>query len=324
MALKLKSWGTSGSIPAPLNSESLKEKVLTVLRHAKGQDLSSKDALHHFLAKLPFPLQGTYKGNTNCIQILNETNEVLLCDAGSGLRAISDSLPKQRSTNTYHLFLTHLHWDHIQGFPFFKPAYQAGNKIIIHTLHREAEDAFRKIMEPPYFPANYDSLAADIEYNLIADGSSLQIGDLIVKTLRQEHPNHSWAFRFEQAGQAVVISTDSQHPENAASIDSYPFLEFFKAADLLVFDSQYSLDHIHGEKRTWGHSDAVTAVELAATAEVKQLILTHHDPADNDDEIHGILAIAEKHRSSYNQDKINRCNYPKEIKLAYDGLTVEA
>ena len=324
MALKIKFWGASGSIAAPLESKSLAEKILAALRLAKGLDFPDEASLLQFLAKLPFPLRGTYKGNTNCIQIFNEENEVFLCDAGSGLRSFSDSLSETQRTNTYHLFLTHLHWDHIQGFPFFKPAYQAGNKIIIHTLHEETEEALRAIMKPPYFPANYDSLAADIRYDLIKGGSSFKVNDLTVKTLRQEHPNDSWAFRFEAADQAVVISTDSQHPDNPTSDATYPFLEFFEAADLLVFDSQYSLDHLHGEKRTWGHSDAITAVELAAAAKVKQLILTHHDPANDDFEIHDILAITEKHRTTLNEVTGSKAPYPKEIILAYDGLTVEA
>lgn len=324
MALKLKFWGASGSIPAPLGSKSLEEKVLAALRLAKGRDFPDENSLQQFLTRLPFPLRGTYKGNTNCIQIFNETNEVFLCDAGSGLRAFSDSLPNGRPTNTYHLFLSHLHWDHIQGFPFFKPAYQAGNKIIIHTLHEETENALREMMKPPYFPANYDALAADIKYDLISDGSSFRINDLIVKTLQQQHPNHSWAFRFEEAGQAVVISTDSQHPDNPTIDSNYPFLKFFEAADLLVFDSQYSLDYKHGVKRTWGHSDAITAVELAAAAKVNQLILTHHDPANDDFEIHDILSIAEKHLASFNKGAGCKGLYPKQIKLAYDGLTVEA
>jgi phosphoribosyl 1,2-cyclic phosphodiesterase len=324
MALKLKFWGASGSIPAPLTSQPLEQKVLAALRLAKEKDFSDSHSLHQFLKELPFPLRGTYKGNTNCIQILNDRKEVFLCDAGTGLRAFSDSLPQSLPANTYHLFLTHLHWDHIQGFPFFRPAYQAGNKIIIHTLKHETENTLREMMKPPFFPANYDSLLADIQYDIIPDGSNFQINDLVVKTLRQEHPDHSWAFRFEVAGRAAVISTDSQHPDNAASNLAYPFIKFFETADLLVFDSQYTLDHLNEKKRTWGHSDAITAVELAASAKVKQLILTHHDPTNDDNEIHQILDIAKKHRRSLNKKNCHGHSYPTEIKLAYDGLTVDA
>ncbi len=323
MSLKASFWGCTGSIPAPLNTNQLDEKLTEVLWQARDMNFGNRQAVRDFVAQLPFPLRGTYKGNTSCIQIHNSQDLVILCDAGSGLRAFSDALPDNCPANTYHLFLTHLHWDHIQGFPFFKPAYQPGNKIIIHSLHDAAEDALRNLLKSPYFPIDFDSLPADIDFDIGNEGRCFQLGNLAVKTLKQDHPDHSWAFRFEEVGESVVVSTDSQHPHQAADESNYPFLEFFNEADILIFDAQYALLRSNEENRKWGHSDVLTAVELAHRAKIKNLIITHHEPSNNDTMIHALLDSAEKHRTKLNAKSTDKCHYPKEILLAYDGLTVQ-
>ena len=324
MSLKVRFWGCTGSIPAPLGTDQLNQKIAEALWLARDMNFGNRQAVHDFVGQLPFPLRGTYKGHTSCIQIHNSQDLVVLCDAGSGLRAFSDALPNDCPANTYHLFLTHLHWDHIQGFPFFKPAYQSGNKIIIHSLHNTAEDALRNLLKSPNFPIDFDSLPADIEFDIKREGSSFQLGNLAVRTMKQDHPDHSWAFRFEEAGQSVVISTDSQHPKEAANSSNYPFLEFFNGADILIFDGQYSLNQACEKTRSWGHSDAITAVELAARAEVKKLIITHHEPANNDTLIHSLINSVEKHRNKLNVESKNNGNYPLQILLAYDGLMVSS
>lgn len=323
MALKLKFWGTSGSTPAPVASDSVEHKVRAALWLARNQDFTDHSAVDQFVANLPFPQRGTYKGNTTCIQIQHDSNEVVLCDAGTGLRAFSDSLPKNAKPNTYHIFLTHLHLDHLQGFLFFKAAYQPENKIIIHGFHTETEETLRKLMNPPHFPVRYDSLAAEIQYDIKSEGSEFQIGDLKVKSLKQDHPGDSWAYRFEQNNEAIVISTDAQHPKDAAQDPEYPFRQFFKRADILVFDGQVSIPEAATQRQQWGHSDALTAVELAAKSKVQTLVVTHHDPASQDSEIQQLLIKAEKHRYQFNK-KINAdVTYPTQIMLAHDGLEVE-
>lgn len=323
MTLKVRFWGCTGSIPASLESAQLKEKLAQALWRARDKTFKDQQSVSEFIAQLPFPLRGTYKGNTNCIQILNSDNSIVLCDAGSGLRAFSENLNGQRKPAVYHLFLTHLHWDHIQGFPFFRPAFETGNKIIIHTLHESAEDALRNLMSSPYFPCDFDDLPAEVEFDIRAEGASFQVGSLKVKTLKQDHPDHSWAFRFEQNGQAVVISTDAQHPPAAASDKNYPFLNFFNEADILIFDAQFELNETRSQSKAWGHSDALTAVELASCAKVKQLVITHHDPANKDDEIHELLNATETHRNKLNVGSKIVDPYPRQILLAHDGLTIE-
>lgn len=324
MSLKISFWGCTGSIPSPINSDQLKHKLAETLWAANEVKFTDKQSVRDFIEQLPFHQFGTYKGNTNCIEIHQSNAVSVLCDAGSGLKAYTENLPDNPEPRTYHIFLTHLHWDHIQGLPFFKPAYQRGNKIVIHSLHRDAEKALRQLFDVPYFPINFDALNAEIKFDIQEEGACFEVESLKIKTLRQDHPNDSWAFRFEQGGEAVVVSTDCQHTSEAVEDLNYPFLKFYEQADILVFDGQFAHNQATEKNNTWGHSDITTAVNFATRAKVKQLVITHHEPANNDTTIHQSLAFAEKYSQELTTKLKYDATYPQKIILAYDGLTIEA
>ena len=129
-------WGSCGSLPSPSSSANIRRKVKEVLWTAREQSFDSLEAVDQFLDSLPHSAHGTYKGNTSCIQIEAGTDEYIFCDAGTGLRDFSLTLGQSPKPATYHIFVSHLHWDHIQGFPFFSPAYVGGNRIIFHGFHK--------------------------------------------------------------------------------------------------------------------------------------------------------------------------------------------
>lgn len=259
------------------------------------------------------------------MQIEAGTEDVILCDAGTGIRDYSLSLLDNTAPKTYHIFMSHLHWDHIQGFPFFAPAYVPGNRIIFHGFHPETESAVRSQMDAPCFPVPFETMQADIEFDIRESGDSFQVGNVDIRTIKQQHPGDSWGFRFEQNGKSIIYSTDSEHGPEFKEPD-YPFVEFFKGADVLIFDGQYTFQEATTEKRNWGHSNHITAVELAARAKVKQLIIFHHEPAHTDREIEKINEGTFQYCRSYNQKFIpdEQTFYPNHIAIAYDGLVIEA
>ena len=268
-------------------------------------------------------MRGTYKGNTTCLQIHNNAGLNILCDAGSGIRNFAHALPSPSTPQTYHLFISHLHWDHIQGFPFFSPIYQTGNKIYIHGSHPEIEKSFRLLMQSPNFPADYDSLKAEIIYDIQPDGAFFDLGPLKVKSFKQIHPDDSYGYRFEEDQQSVVFSTDSEHSKDDLNNPKYPFLEFINQADLLIFDAQYPAQDSNSKKLKWGHSDALAAVELAAQAAVKKVILMHHECSHQDSEIEAFMNLANQHICTFNQFLKNKSFYPQELILAHDGMVIE-
>src|SRR5262249_25393294 len=157
--------------------------------------------------------------------------------------------------------------DHIQGLPFFVPAYVPGNVIRIHGCHAAMREAFQRQQSPPCFPVDFQSLGATIEFVELEPGATRDVGGLSVQSLAQHHGGESYGYRFSQAGKTVVYSTDSEHKFEFLD-DRYPFVEFFHDADVLIFDAMYSLADQVSVKEDWGHSSNLIAVELALAAGV--------------------------------------------------------
>ena len=312
-------WGTRGSLGAPLDARGVRSKLRAALIAFRDRGGTANDAeIDGFLADLPFITGGTYGGNTSCVQLDCGDEAYTLCDAGSGLRVFSESLQAQpggKLANEYNIFLSHVHWDHISGFPFFRPAYIAGNVIRIYTPHPEARAALERQHGAPSFPVPFAALPATIEFVTLEAGRTYEIGGFEVRAMLQNHPGDSYAFRFSTADAAIVYATDSEHRFRSRD-DAAPFVELFRDADAVIFDAMYSLGDSMTVREDWGHSSNVVGVELAQAAGVRHLILFHHDPASDDRAIDRLL------RGARRFEEITRKNVGLRISAAYDGLEV--
>lgn len=327
--MKVHFWGTQGSLPAPFTASTIREKVFRALEAAKGKPLDSAESINAFIdEELPFAVSGTYGSNTSCIQLDNPGGAYILCDCGSGLRDFGLSLINAglaKEPATYHIFMTHLHWDHLQGFPFFVPAFIKGNRIIIHSYHEETETCFREQMKAPVFPVPFDALAADIEFDIQPPCTPYNIEGFEVSAIKQNHPGVSYGYRFAKDGKIIVYSTDSEHKHEAYE-PNYPFLDFFRDADLVIFDAQYTMADATFTKANWGHSSNVMGVELAARAGVKTLAIFHHEPTSSDQALDEFLFNTRMYCNIYHQEagaKLGPELFPKNIILAYDGLELD-
>ncbi len=295
----------------------------TALERAIGRDLSSKDKLERFLDdELGFAVAGTYGGNTSCVEIDAGGEEYVLCDLGTGVREfggryLGQGNPAKRTV--FNVFMSHPHWDHIMGFPFFAPAYRPGHRIRIHGCHENLEAVFRGQNAAPSFPVDFSELAGTIEFVTLEPGRSYDIAGLCVRAMRQYHAGDSYGYRFERDGKAVVYSTDSEHrldhPEEAE-----PFVAFFKDADLVIFDAMYSLGDVASVKADWGHSSNVIGVELCHRAGVKHYCMFHHEPMHDDARLHAIL------QETIRYEEINEERARPErmrVSTAYDGMEIE-
>lgn len=318
-------WGASGSLPSPASSATIRGKVKEALWAARERNFSTVGEVDAFLDTLPHSWRGTYHANTSCVHIEAGGGEILLCDAGSGLRDFALELPADDRPRVYHIFISHLHWDHIQGFPFFQPAYSPRNRIVFHGFHPELEDALRRQMAPPFFPVPFDAMEAAIEFDIRPENAVFSVDGVTVRTIRQNHPGASWGYRFEKNGASVVYSSDSEHGPDSRD-QAYPFIEFFQDADVLIFDGQYTFEEASNEKRDWGHSNYRTAVELAARSTVDQLAVFHHEPSYTDTDIENIRREALDYRNHFNRQHGPGGTrlFPREIQFAYDGLVLEA
>jgi phosphoribosyl 1,2-cyclic phosphodiesterase len=234
-----------------------------------------------------------YGGDTTCLEIRADSGSEVIIDAGTGIRRLGLDLLKRPSAD-YHILFTHLHWDHVIGFPVFAPLYQADTTI--HMLSRayepdDLERAFQKIMHPPGFPVSLKQVVADIRYEPI-DKTGASIGGLQIKTIALDHPQGGVGYTFTENGHTFVMLTDNEVSRIVDKPDIFDrYVAFCRGADLLLHDAQYTPEeYVH--TRGWGHSTYTDAVRLAAAAGVKRLGLFHHDPERTDDEIDATVTAA--------------------------------
>ena len=317
--MKIKFWGTRGSIPVSGTATNIREKLVAALSGAIGRQLTTDADINDYLNTLGFEVTGTFGGHSSCVQIDIGTEDHIICDMGSGARPLAQSLLTRfgpARPQTYHVFMSHLHWDHIMGFPFFTPVYIPGNRIIIHSCHAEVERAFRRQQDPISFPVEFDQLAARIEFEILQPGQVYAIAGMKVSAQKQHHSGDSYGWRFEHGGQAVVYSTDSEHPVDDIAGQA-AIVEFFRGADAVIFDAMYSLAEAVSVKADWGHSSNIVGVELCQQAKVKRLLMFHHEPAYCDGKLTQLLAETRRF------EEITREDHRVEVLTTWDGMELE-
>lgn len=230
-----------------------------------------------------------YGGNTSCVYVALDDGTDIILDAGTGIKNLGQVLIKKNTD--IHLLLTHNHWDHIQGFPFFSPIYQAGRNIYItpgQTSLAE-NDAILKQMSGSYFPVDYKTLNANIQITAQPNEvSTWKIGNAKISRLPLNHPGSGSSFSIEYKGKKLAYITDNElYPPYKKSTDFLDWVEFARDADLIIHDAQYMIaDMPH--KAGWGHSVAEEAVKLAMGSRAKKMALYSHDHIRTDDEISAI------------------------------------
>jgi phosphoribosyl 1,2-cyclic phosphodiesterase len=316
---RIRFWGTRGSLPVSLTAADVRRKIVTALRGAAGRSFASNHDLDAYVDTLDFDVAGTYGGHTSCVEIETGLSEYVLCDLGTGLRPFGQAVQERhRSTaapQTFHVFLSHVHWDHIMGLPFFKPAYVPGNQIFFYGGHLELESALRRQQEPVSFPVDFSELKADISFKCLEPGRRYDVGGMSVTCKLQDHAGNSYGYRFESDGRSVVYTTDSEH-KLVDPAETAAFVEFFRDADVVIFDAMYSLAEATSVKADHGHSSNVVAVELCQLAGVKHLCLFHHEPENDDAAISRVLA------DSRRLEEITRTGVPMRVTAAYDGMEI--
>ena len=316
---RIRFWGTRGSLPVALTAAAVREKLLEALRGALRRKFASEDQLVAFVDGLGFPVSGTYGGHSSCVQIETGGAEYVLCDLGSGVRPFGQHMLARHgpsSPQSYHVFMSHVHWDHIMGMPFFGPAYIPGNRIRIYGAHSELEMAFRRQQAAPSFPVEFSALRSDIEFIQLEPDRDHEVAGMTVRLLRQRHKGDSYGYRFTCAGRTVVYSTDSEHTLADPS-ETAPFVDFFRGADLVIFDAMYSLADSISVKADWGHSSNIVGVELCQMAGARHLCMFHHEPALSDEAIDRVLAETRRF------EEITRTGAPLLVTAAYDGMEIE-
>lgn len=230
----------------------------------------------------------TCGGNTACVEVTAGDTRIII-DAGTGLRALGDERMKHGPRHST-ILLSHLHWDHVAGLPFFTPIYVPGHRVEIASGPNgvmSLDAAMRDLFRAPFFPVDWAQIQDQVSTRELRANDKFQIGDIAITMAKLNHPDPVYGFRLEHAGQSIVYATDTEH---FACVD--PMLKKLAAgADILIYDSQYTPDE-YPSKVGWGHSTWLAGAELARAAGVPQLVLFHHDPNRTDDALAKIEAEA--------------------------------
>jgi len=291
----------------------LRSKISSILQRVAPKDLENQETRELFLASLPDYLFSTVGGNTACVEVCTAEECRFIFDAGTGIRDLGAQIVASRAPTACHIFFSHFHWDHIQGLPFFAPAFDARNSIDFYSPIPGFKTILMDQMRPPYFPITMDLMSAKKRFRLL-DGGPVRVGGVEIRYRPMNHPGGCYSYEIREAGLKAIYSTDTElreedfkkTPENA---------EYFQDADLLILDTQYTLGEAI-EKYNWGHSSFSLAADFAASWGIKGLVLFHHEPSYSDRKIEGILKNAEWYVEHLESRGIR-------VVLAQEGLEIE-
>jgi phosphoribosyl 1,2-cyclic phosphodiesterase len=253
----------------------------------------------------PSPETALVGGNTSCVEVVlpgagsGGADQRIILDAGTGLRRLGNALLARGAAATpvdATVLLSHVHWDHIQGIPFFVPAYQPSTRLrfVAGLGESSLREALHAQMRRPHFPVDLRDLPSSLAFDDLRDRSRFQVGDVAVTLAKANHPDAVYAYRLEHGGRAIVYATDTEH---YACVDPR-LVALARDADVLIYDAQYLPEEYAGRtgptRVGWGHSTWEAGVELARAAGVGKLVLFHHDPSRTDEGVRAIEALAQQ------------------------------
>ena len=309
--MKIRFWGVRGSIPTPLTPQQIQSKIMAAVQRITPGDLKNSETRARFVSSLPSWIFGTTGGNTACVELIHNNTDIIL-DAGTGLRVLGKS---KKCPQKYHLFLSHFHWDHINGFPFFDHAFNPNLEIQVYSHQKDAQKYFYNQMAEPYSPPSVaPSITKNIVFNNLQEDKQFFIDDIKVNSHKMRHPVDSYSFSFEVNGKKFVYATDVELKSTDFSSQT-DGQEVFRNADVIVIDSQYTVQEVY-RKENWGHSAFCYVIDFAIFWNIKNIYLFHHEPTYDDRKLDSILQAARWYAQYIGHSDIH-------IEMAKESLEVE-
>ncbi len=278
MSLRIKFWGVRGSLPSSPTPTEWTYHIEGVIRNFFSMGYRDLSQVSNYIKSVPEPVIGGYGTATTCVELSSAKSQIII-DGGSGIRTLSESIMRGtsgRAKGPFHIFMTHFHWDHIIGLPFFTPHFIPGSEIHYYAVQSDLEQLIRGIFKKPYFPVPFEALKAKIHFHILEPRKPIQVDDFKVTPYQLDHPDPCWGYKVESGGKTYAHCVDTEGtrvtPEELG-LD----LPLYQNVDVMYFDAQYTLPEL-AEKANWGHSAAQVGLEIALREGIHRVLFAHHDP----------------------------------------------
>ena len=312
----IKFWGVRGSLPHSPDPLSWVRQFEKIMNDFFLRGFQNADQVQKYIRSRPVSEIGGYGTATTCVEVTDESGRALIVDGGSGIKAKSDVIQKENQfQKEYHILLTHYHFDHILGLPFFSPHFMSGCKINYYSVQNETEEIVRGLFKKPTFPISYHSLNADIAFHKLIPYQENQINGFSVIPFKTDHPDTCYGFKISDGQRTYSHAVDNEAVRRTKS-ELGRDAGLYENTDLLFFDAQYDESEMN-EKKGWGHGTGFRGLEICANFNIKQILLAHHDPGFS---IEDSIAQEKKTEAVLNSkfsDLNLKCAY------AYDGLEIK-
>ena len=292
--MKIKFWGVRGSLPSSSSPLEAKEQFALLMREFLDKGYTAKAQIEEFLNQKKLVDVSGYGVATTCVQV-EKDGQSLIIDGGSGIKYLSDELAKGKfAAKEYHILITHFHFDHILGLPFFTPHFLPGCTIKYYCVQPEVQKIVKDLFQKPIFPVGYEDLKANIQFIKLSPYEKRFINGFSVTPYKLDHPDPCYGFRIERDGKSYGHAVDTE-AERTTVEELGPDAGLYQNLDMMYIDAQYVEEEMN-HKKGWGHGTFERAFNLCGNFGIKQVYMAHYDPSHG---IQDIQNIKEKARASF-------------------------
>lgn len=310
--MKIKFWGVRGSLPCSSSPTEIKDQFTSLMHEFFDSGYKSKSEINQFIANKKLVDISGYGVATTCVQVEADDQSIII-DGGSGIKYLSDYWSENQSSSAskvYHILITHFHFDHILGLPFFTPHFIPGCTIKYYSVQPECEKIVRDLFQKPIFPVGYEDLKADIQFIKLSPYEKRYINGFEVTPYLLDHPDPCYGYRVEKNGKAYGHAVDTE-AVRITTDELGKDAGLYQNLDLLYVDAQYLEEDMH-HKKGWGHGTFERAFNLCSHFSIKQVYMAHYDPSARIKDIQNFKAKAHEAFSQHPAKKLTTWNFAYE------------